>query len=136
MIECDDFDLSNGFYLVFMHSLSIVAVPLNMLGIYCILYKSTMQMGAYKCATIINLFLYRCHEYSCAKSAFSVPNLQIFIPHKLRQIVITIALLCCLAFLISVICITVSFKFLRENGSMSQRTKQMQKRFLVQLSIQ
>ncbi|KAK6025828.1 hypothetical protein OSTOST_08259 [Ostertagia ostertagi] len=31
MIECDDFDLSNGFYLVFMHSLSIVAVPLNML---------------------------------------------------------------------------------------------------------
>ncbi|KAK6038891.1 hypothetical protein COOONC_23604 [Cooperia oncophora] len=48
MIECDDFDLDTGFYLNFMHSLSVVAVPLNVLSIFCILYKSTKQMGSYK----------------------------------------------------------------------------------------
>ncbi|VDO23285.1 unnamed protein product [Haemonchus placei] len=48
MIECEDFDLSTGFYLVFMHSLSVVAVPLNLLSFYCILTKSPQQMAAYK----------------------------------------------------------------------------------------
>ncbi|KAK6057529.1 hypothetical protein COOONC_04952 [Cooperia oncophora] len=48
MIECEDFDLDTGFYLIFMHSLSVVAVPLNVLSIFCILYKSTKQMGSYK----------------------------------------------------------------------------------------
>ncbi|KAK6056811.1 7TM chemoreceptor [Cooperia oncophora] len=40
--------LDTGFYLIFMHSLSVVAVPLNVLSIFCILYKSTKQMGSYK----------------------------------------------------------------------------------------
>ncbi|VDO19635.1 unnamed protein product [Heligmosomoides polygyrus] len=35
-------------YLAIMHSLSIVAIPLNLFSIYCIVYKSTRQMGEYK----------------------------------------------------------------------------------------
>ncbi|XGW07471.1 hypothetical protein V3C99_010557 [Haemonchus contortus] len=75
-------------------------------------------------------------EYSCARSAFSVPNLQIFIPFKLRRIVLTIIFVCCVALIISVGSVIVSYKFLRNNSSMSQKTKQMQKRFLRSLSIQ
>ncbi|VDO23286.1 unnamed protein product [Haemonchus placei] len=37
-----------GFYLVFMYLLSAVAVPLNLLSLYCILTKSPAQMAAYK----------------------------------------------------------------------------------------
>ncbi|KAK6015006.1 7TM chemoreceptor [Ostertagia ostertagi] len=48
MIECDDFNPSMNFYLIFMHCLSVIDLYLNMLAIYCILYKSTKQMGAYK----------------------------------------------------------------------------------------
>ncbi|VDP34111.1 unnamed protein product [Heligmosomoides polygyrus] len=48
MIECEDFDLSPQVYLAIMHSLSIIAIPLNVLAVYCIVYKSTRQMGEYK----------------------------------------------------------------------------------------
>uniref|UniRef100_A0A912M6Z9 Uncharacterized protein n=1 Tax=Haemonchus contortus TaxID=6289 RepID=A0A912M6Z9_HAECO len=75
-------------------------------------------------------------EYTCARSAFSVPNLQIFIPFKLRRLVLTIIFVCCIALVISIASVIASHKFLRENSSMSQKTKQMQKRFLRSLFIQ
>uniref|UniRef100_A0A7I4Y7U8 G protein-coupled receptor n=1 Tax=Haemonchus contortus TaxID=6289 RepID=A0A7I4Y7U8_HAECO len=75
-------------------------------------------------------------EFTCARSAFSVPNLQIFIPSELRRIVFTIVFVCCMAFIISVGSVIASYKFLRDNSSMSQKTKQMQKRFLRSLIIQ
>ncbi|KAK6037694.1 7TM chemoreceptor [Cooperia oncophora] len=48
MIECDNFDLENGFYLNLMHSLSVIALLINLFAIYCIVCKSTKQMGTYK----------------------------------------------------------------------------------------
>ncbi|VDO75710.1 unnamed protein product [Haemonchus placei] len=48
MIECDDFDLEPGFYLNLMHTLSIMALVMNLFAVYCVVCKSTKQMGVYK----------------------------------------------------------------------------------------
>ncbi|XGW08225.1 hypothetical protein V3C99_010938 [Haemonchus contortus] len=48
MIECDELDLENKFYVTLMHTLSFADLAMNSLAIYCIIYKSTKQMGAYK----------------------------------------------------------------------------------------
>ncbi|KAK6020900.1 7TM chemoreceptor, partial [Ostertagia ostertagi] len=48
MIECDDFDEEIDSYLNIMHSLCISALFMNLFALYCIVFKSTKQMGAYK----------------------------------------------------------------------------------------
>lgn len=48
MIQCDDFDLHPIVYRAFMTSLSIITPPINIFALYCILRKSSKQMGNYK----------------------------------------------------------------------------------------
>ncbi|KAL6729752.1 hypothetical protein Aduo_000780 [Ancylostoma duodenale] len=48
MIQCDDFDLHPMLYRTFMITLSIVTPPVNIFALYCIVRKSSKQMGHYK----------------------------------------------------------------------------------------
>ncbi|EYB82757.1 hypothetical protein Y032_0352g3279 [Ancylostoma ceylanicum] len=48
MIKCDDFDAYPRIYLTFMYTLSILAPPVNLFAVFCIICKSTNQMGAFK----------------------------------------------------------------------------------------
>ncbi|KAK6026156.1 hypothetical protein OSTOST_07926, partial [Ostertagia ostertagi] len=75
-------------------------------------------------------------EYTCAESAFSVPRLQIFMPYKMQYFAIAVTVMCCLATVTVTTCVLASFHFLRRSGGMSQKTKEMQKRFLLYLGVQ
>ncbi|KAK6728470.1 hypothetical protein RB195_005854 [Necator americanus] len=48
MIGCDDFDPHSELHITFMHALSVLAPPVNLSAIFCIIRKSTKQMGAFK----------------------------------------------------------------------------------------
>ncbi|VDO34818.1 unnamed protein product [Haemonchus placei] len=240
MIVCDDFEIdNNNFYFILMHLLSVFAIAFNAFAIYCILYKSTKQMGIYKwyllayqlsstvfditymiftlpviffpvpmgyaaswfarmfsisghtavqmvvtaclclVASIVNLFVYRCHviipnyhflkyycwpfmvaltsiarcssdsylylftaniwsvkEYTCAKSAAFLPQLYFYTPHRLERPAIAATTVGSISGIICVTCIVMSSYFLRQNGKLSEKTRQMQRRFLLYLCIQ
>ncbi|XGW08224.1 hypothetical protein V3C99_010937 [Haemonchus contortus] len=230
-----------------MHILSVIAIAFNAFAIYCILFKSTKQMGIYKwyllayqlsstvfditymiftlpviffpvpmgyaaswfarmfsisghtavqmvvtaclclVASIVNLFVYRCHviipnyhflkasnngqiyatviifalhllscpvgiagiapdqveakkwcleEYTCAKSAAFLPQLYFYTPHRLERPAIAATTVGSISGIICVTCIVMSSYFLRQNGKLSEKTRQMQRRFLLYLCIQ
>ncbi|XGW08226.1 hypothetical protein V3C99_010938 [Haemonchus contortus] len=247
MIECDELDLENKFYVTLMHTLSFADLAMNSLAIYCIIYKSTKQMGAYKWylliyqivsaifditytavtlpvlffpipmgypggwiahfipvdtrttltmvtityswlgASILNLFNYRRHvvtpthpirnftdrghiymsviiflvyfipacfamydvlpdqvearkwveeQYTCGKPALHLPRVQIFTHSSLLRLALTVFTLATVGLLFAGFCITTSFYFLSRNRSLSPKTRQMQRLFIIYLCIQ
>ncbi|VDO75709.1 unnamed protein product [Haemonchus placei] len=113
--------------------------------------------GSLLVASILNLFNYRrhlvtpthhflrfredgeyhlCCEYSCAKSAMSVPQLTVFTFTKVKRCVMTIVALVILTFILGATSILLSFYFIQKRGNLSQKTRQMQRRFLIYLCIQ
>lgn len=48
MIECKDFDPNPHTYLTSMNIISVIALPVNLFTIFCILCKSTKAMSAFK----------------------------------------------------------------------------------------
>ncbi|KAL6729751.1 hypothetical protein Aduo_000779 [Ancylostoma duodenale] len=75
-------------------------------------------------------------EYSCAKSVIDVPRLCIYTPLSIRPLVIIASSLGVFAAFVSMYTIWLSLRFLRKTDNMSQKTKLMQKRFLIYLCVQ
>ncbi|EYC26116.1 hypothetical protein Y032_0011g1569 [Ancylostoma ceylanicum] len=230
-----------------MTVLSFVTLPVNIFAMYCIIRKSTKQMGSYKwyllayqlssfifdfvftvlilpmvffpvpmgyadstlarwtslsshasliifvscfpflTVTTISLFVYRCHliipqhhflkinreghvyissvllliycvpvgaglvnvspdqkdakrwvleEYSCAESVIDIPRLHIFTPSSVRPLGIIALAQGVFAAIVTAYTIWLSFRFLRETNNMSQKTKAMQRRYLIYLCVQ
>ncbi|KAK6042515.1 7TM chemoreceptor [Cooperia oncophora] len=198
MNSCDNVEMKNHLYMSVMHSLSIIALFMNLFAFYCIVYKSTRQMGAYKwyllayqasstafdtvytgfiipviyfpeamgypgswlaealsitghagvlmvfltaallVGCILNLFNYRCHvKYPCLQSViYGSPRFTVFTLNKGIRLAMTVIVLAVTATVITVLCIVLSFYFIRMSGHLSQKTKRMQRRFLIYLCIQ
>uniref|UniRef100_A0A7I5E883 G protein-coupled receptor n=1 Tax=Haemonchus contortus TaxID=6289 RepID=A0A7I5E883_HAECO len=75
-------------------------------------------------------------EYTCAKSVTFPPKLQIFTMTKAKPIIMIFMTLDLLTFLLATLWVTLSFHFIKGSGHLSQKTKQMQKRFLLYLCFQ
>ncbi|KAK6039634.1 7TM chemoreceptor [Cooperia oncophora] len=75
-------------------------------------------------------------EYTCGKSVFFLPLVQIFTPWKVKQIAITAVSLACFAFIVALCCILLTFYYVRRNKSLSRKTRMMQMRFMIYLCIQ
>ncbi|KAK6048906.1 7TM chemoreceptor [Cooperia oncophora] len=170
MTSCDNVELKNDLYMSVMHSLSIIALFMNLFAFYCIVYKSTRQMGAYKWY----LLAYQASStaFDTVYTGFIIPV--IYFPEAMGypgswlavtlsitghagvlMVFLTAALLVgCIINLFNyrchvvtpkhyfvkfgnyVLCIVLSFYFIRMSGHLSQKTKRMQRRFLIYLCIQ
>lgn len=75
-------------------------------------------------------------EYTCAKSAISQPRLEIYFPYKLARIAIIGSSLGLVEGFLFVLLIYLSFHFLNKNDHLSQKTREMQRRFLIYLIVQ
>ncbi|WKX94352.1 hypothetical protein Q1695_011535 [Nippostrongylus brasiliensis] len=75
-------------------------------------------------------------EYSCAEPALSMPRLYVFLLHKLRRVVIVAAAMGIVITALCIGCVILSFHFIPKNGQLSQKTKMMQRRFLIYLCVQ
>ncbi|WKX94351.1 hypothetical protein Q1695_011535 [Nippostrongylus brasiliensis] len=75
-------------------------------------------------------------EYTCAEPALSTPRLYIFLLHKMKRVVVLGAAGGVLIIFLCITSVILSFHFLPKNGQLSQKTKVMQRRFLVYLCVQ
>ncbi|EPB75198.1 hypothetical protein ANCCEY_05712 [Ancylostoma ceylanicum] len=114
---------------------------------YCIIRKSTKQMGSYKwyllayqLSSFIFDFVFTVlilpMEYSCAESVIDIPRLHIFTPSSVRPLGIIALAQGVFAAIVTAYTIWLSFRFLRETNNMSQKTKAMQRRYLIYLCVQ
>ncbi|VDM79804.1 unnamed protein product [Strongylus vulgaris] len=75
-------------------------------------------------------------EYSCARSAIDAPRLHIYTLDKIYNAIYAVTVLASFSGFVGSMTIALSFYFLAKASAMSQKTKRMQKRFLIALCIQ
>ncbi|EYC26113.1 hypothetical protein Y032_0011g1568 [Ancylostoma ceylanicum] len=75
-------------------------------------------------------------EYSCAKSVIDAPRLHVYTPTSVRRLVITASVLAIFAIVFFLYILRLSFHSLNKGQHLSQKTKLLQRRFLIYLCVQ
>ncbi|CAJ0592557.1 unnamed protein product [Cylicocyclus nassatus] len=75
-------------------------------------------------------------EYSCALSVMNVPRLHIYTPESVRQFLISSIVLIILGAPLMIVIIWSYYHYLNQKGNLSEKTRNMQRRFLYYVYIQ
>uniref|UniRef100_A0A1I7XFM6 G protein-coupled receptor n=1 Tax=Heterorhabditis bacteriophora TaxID=37862 RepID=A0A1I7XFM6_HETBA len=148
MIYCPSINAYLEQYILIMRILSAVTLPVDCFGIYCILYQSCSQIKEYNhlllmyqglataLDSLLNLGFIPLANYTCAAEVIDTSFSLIFDRSKMMQLLYVASAEILFTIISCVIMIKLAYTALHQKEAISEKTKNMQKRFQRSLVLQ